>query len=480
MRTGEFAVAVTLAAFAACGADTVCVRADFGKPVGAVKPLHAVNNAPCRLDRDETLWEFRDAGIPYMRTHDTEGKWGGGHFVDVPNVFPDFDADENAPANYDFAFTDAYLATVVAAGTKVYYRLGVTIENHWRIKRYHTDPPRDFAKWARICEHIVRHFNEGWANGHRWNVEYWEIWNEPENRAMWSGTKEQYFELYRVTANHLKACFPKIKVGGYGGCGFAAVDDEAKKRNAHADKCVIWFEDFCKFVTDPKTKAPLDFFSWHLYLFEEKTPHRIVTHAKYARKTLDAAGLTKTESHFNEWNYVGPRWSDYWSMRHARGAAMFAQGFCLMQTAPIDLAMFYDACPQRGLCGLFELVAKPTADTRTTTFFAFRMWNALYRLGTAVACAADRDDFGAAAAAKDGRKALILSNNSERPRTVDLRMAGADGEPFEVFLLDDEHDSRKPSPVDVRKPFVLAPYMVALVATPGVASEDAGEQENKR
>ena len=26
-------------------------------------------------------------------------------------------------------------------------------------------PPKDYAKWARICEHVVRHYNEGWGWG---------------------------------------------------------------------------------------------------------------------------------------------------------------------------------------------------------------------------------------------------------------------------------------------------------------------------
>ena len=467
---GQFIVFAGMALSAAGAADVVRVSADFTTATGAVKPLHAVNNAPARLNAGAKVWEFEAAGIPYMRTHDTMGAWGGGHYVDVPNVFPDFDADENDPANYDFAFTDAYLAAVVAAGTKVYYRLGVTIENNFFIKAYNIHPPKDFAKWARICEHIVRHCNEGWANGHHWNIEYWEIWNEPENPPMWTGTREQYFELYRVAANHLKSCFPKIKVGGYGGCGFYAVDDAKSAQDAFKKSFVTWFEDFCKYVTDPKTRAPLDFYSWHMYICE-KTPHRIVTHANYVRKTLDAAGLTKTESHFNEWNYVGPGWNDFWSMRHARGAAMFAQAFCLMQTAPVDLAMYYDACPTRTYCGLFDLVSK-TGDTRTATWFAFRMWNQLYRLGSSCASAADADDFGVSAArGADGGKALVLANNSDRARTVDLSLKGVDGDSFEVFLLDDEHDSGKSSSVDVRRTFVLAPYMTALVATPSKAEE---------
>ncbi len=141
---------------------------------------------------------------------------GGAHFVDVPNIFPDFDADENDPRNYDFTLTDEYIGSIVAAGTKIVYRLGITIDRG--TKKYHTLPPRDFAKWSRICEHIVLHCNEGWADGFEWNILDWEIWNEPENPPMWSGTCEEYYELYVTAAKHLKSRFPQLRIGGYGSC----------------------------------------------------------------------------------------------------------------------------------------------------------------------------------------------------------------------------------------------------------------------
>ncbi len=28
-------------------------------------------------------------------------------------------------------------------------------------------PPKDFKKWAVICEHIIRHYDENWANGYQ-------------------------------------------------------------------------------------------------------------------------------------------------------------------------------------------------------------------------------------------------------------------------------------------------------------------------
>ena len=50
------------------------------------------------------------------------------------------------------------------------------------------NPPKDYAKWARICEHIITHYTEGWADGFNYKITYWEIWNEPENIQMWQGT----------------------------------------------------------------------------------------------------------------------------------------------------------------------------------------------------------------------------------------------------------------------------------------------------
>ena len=57
--------------------------------------------------------------------------------------------------------------------TKVFYRLGSKIEHNR--KKYGTLVPKDPHKWAVICEHIIRHYNEGWADGFHLNMQYWEI-----------------------------------------------------------------------------------------------------------------------------------------------------------------------------------------------------------------------------------------------------------------------------------------------------------------
>ena len=405
----------------ACIAATVTV--DFGVDEGRMKPLHGVNNSPVRVRKGATQHEFAAAGIPFMRTHDTAGGYGGAHYVDIPNIFRDFGADENDPASYDFALTDAYLKPVVEAGTEIFFRLGTTIENNWRIASYNIDPPADFAKWARVCEHVVRHYNEGWANGFRWNIRYWEVWNEPENPPMWKGTREQFFEMYRVAANHLKECFPHIKVGGYAGCGFYAVDDRSyrMRHNAFYQGFVTWFEDFCRFVTDEKTRAPLDFFSWHLYLYEDTVPERIRVHADYVRRTLDAAGLTETESIFDEWNW-NPL-EDWVRIKGHEGAAVVAGSFAVMQKAPVDAAMYYDALPTRGHGGLFFF---PNVEP-TPAFYSFMAYDALYRMGTAVRCEEDAEGLYAVAAKGGGEYAILISNASAEPVGLAMDVRGYAG-----------------------------------------------------
>ena len=202
------------------------LNVNFNKITGTVKPVHSVCCAPYAINMGPEQQYiqnfFTEANIPYSRLHDCCYCYGGTYFVDIPNIFRDFDADENDPANYDFHYSDEYIGAIQNANTEAYYRLGVTIE--WGSKKYACTPPKDFAKWARICDHIIMHYNHGWANGFEYGIKYWEIWNEPENpgnkwgKSMWDGTKEEFFDLYKISSKHLKERFPEIKIGCYGGC----------------------------------------------------------------------------------------------------------------------------------------------------------------------------------------------------------------------------------------------------------------------
>lgn len=419
----------------ALGVPAEEVRVDFARETGAVLPLHGVNNAP--MEHWGKQRAFEAAGIPFCRTHDTAGYYGGAHYIDIPNVFPNFDADETREESYDFALTDAWLSTVVNAGTEPFYRLGVTIEGGRRkIKAYHIFPPKDYAKWARICERVIRHYTEGWANGKKWKMRYWEIWNEPDNPDMWQGTMEQFFELYRVASTHLKTCFPHLRIGGYASCGFMELDGPINPLYANGSY-LTWFKSFIDYVNAPGTKSPLDFFSWHIYTDD---PEQVAKYARYCREYLDSHGLGSTEAILNEWNFINHKKygrEEFELLKEMPGAAFVASVFCLLQRdRTVASTMYYDALPTRSYCGLFYF---PSLKT-TPCYEAFRMYNALFRLGAAV-----QVDFpgtgvyACAAKGKGGRAAVLLVNN--RPQSVSITpvFAGAADAPWRVTRLDSIH-----------------------------------------
>jgi hypothetical protein len=367
-----------------------------------------------------------------VRLHDAAGPYGGAYFVDIPNIFPDFNADPSNPSSYDFAFTDAYLKGLNDSGVKIFYRLGVTIENNWKIKAYRIHPPEDFAKWAQICAGVIRHYNEGWADGFHYGIEYWEIWNEPENPPMWTGSKEQFFELYRVAANYLKKEFPKLKIGGYGSCGFYAVNQSGV--SDFYKSFVTYFDEFLKYITTPATVAPLDFFSWHLYTTD---PQEIILHANFVSEKLAEYGLSQTENIFDEWNCPDFSQGDTWdAIKEMPGATFVTAALCLMQKSPIDKAMYYDALPTRRYCGLYYFPSMRL----TKTYYSFKAFNELYKLGTEVesVCKGIDDLYVCAAKGDHEQGAVLIVNRKNKSCEVDLNISGIEGE-VSCLLLDDWH-----------------------------------------
>ena len=274
------------------------VRIDFSKKCGRVKPLGCINGGPrsggysLPFDFSE---EFVEMGVPLVRTAGSAGEYGLNQYVNIHCIFPDFDADENLEESYNFLPTDLYLASIRNTGAGVFFRLGEAKEPYAR--KHFVSAPKDPEKWARICEHIIMHYNEGWANGFKLGIKYWEIWSAPDSVECWTGTRQEYFELYRVTANHLRERFPKIKIGAYGMRGFYSLNrlDATEEMKSY----VPFMQQFFSYITSSATEAPLDFFTWACY---SSNPEELAMHAKYARTYLDNAGLRRTRSIICEYN----------------------------------------------------------------------------------------------------------------------------------------------------------------------------------
>ena len=105
-------------------------------------------------------------------------------------------------------------------------------------------PPKDYGAWATLIEKLVKH----WVN--RYGIQevsqwFFEIWNEPNLKAFWTGSQENYFELYGVSAKAIKGVDQRLKVGGPATAGNA------------------WIPEFLEFCNSKE--VPLDFVSTHHY-----------------------------------------------------------------------------------------------------------------------------------------------------------------------------------------------------------------------
>ena len=422
------------------------IQIDFNKRVGVIKPMHAVGQPPFSggfLSFDFSYIErLTKANIPYSRLHDVGGAFGSNRFVDIPNIFRDFDADENDSTSYDFAFTDVLLEAMYKYGLTPIFRLGVTIENQAHIKAYHIHPPKDFAKWARICEHVIRHYNEGWANGFTYGIEYWEIWNEPENNIpqknqMWTGTAEQFYELYDVTAKHLKSCFgDTIKVGGYGASGLYGlyyhpekygIDVPAREKDERYEGDIYRVEFFLGFLKYVKGhNSPMDFFTWHSYANVKKT----LVIDDYIHRMLSEYGYGDIERHLNEWNNAHENRLFGTSEAAAANAAMM----CAMQNSNTDMLCYYDTRLEASAYGGFFA---PLTYEPVCTYYVFVAYGKLFVLGYQVKCVFDCEEEGMyAVAATDGEgKAIMIVNHSEETQRICTNMDKS----FTIYLIDKEH-----------------------------------------
>lgn len=432
------------------------ILVDFNRICGRIKPMHAVNNVPLVPRTTEAMYARMSAAhIPYARLHDTGGHFGGAHYVDIANVFPDFEADETDAASYDFAFTDVLLHDMSSHGITPFYRLGATIENHHKIKAYHIYPPKDYAKWARICEHVIRHYNEGWAQGFCMNIKHWEIWNEPDNEpniadnAMWKGTQADYFELYNVTARHLKSCFPHLKIGGYGSCGFYAVAGVRVASAANAadrtDYFVTFFHDFLRYVKEHN--LPLDFFSWHSYSGVKEN----VQYAAYARQQLDAYGFGDCEIYLNEWN------PGIENRGTQRDAAEILSVMCALQNTPTDMCMYYDLRLSSDYCGMFNPVTKDVFKA----YYAFYVFGRLYALQKQADCRVEGDNIYALAAADETEKGVAIVNRSAQVSSVCLQICGGSGKQT-LWRVDEMHEFVC-EPNENIQSFTLPPYGIVYI-----------------
>jgi xylan 1,4-beta-xylosidase len=155
-------------------------------------------------------------------------------------------------------------------------------------------PPTSWQAWEDLCAATAAHFVErhGLERVKGW---LFEVWNEPNlNGQFWTGSIEDYYQLYAASARGIKRVHPELRVGGPSSAGTAMA---------------LPFARWCR-----EQGVPLDFLTTHFYPMaeygahprREGSPHApgqaFIAEFRDCRAALDADGFAHLPNVVTEWN----------------------------------------------------------------------------------------------------------------------------------------------------------------------------------
>jgi xylan 1,4-beta-xylosidase len=216
--------------------------------------------------QEELSTVHRYDGFQYVRFH--------GLFHDDMFVYRE---DEQGNPIYNFQYVDDLFDRMLATGIRPFVELSfspselATTKNTTFWWQANGSPPADNNKWAALVRATVEHWivRYGINEVRSW---YFEVWNEPNlTKPFFRGTQQQYFELYKITAQTIKAVDPSLRVGGPATSNFHLDQDALKAAQASGKPFdpltipwrPIWIEDFLAYCS--ANHLPVDFVSTHPY-----------------------------------------------------------------------------------------------------------------------------------------------------------------------------------------------------------------------
>ncbi len=317
-------------------------------------------------------------------------------------------------------------ATLASGDTTVFrYRGNVT-------------PPRDVHQWATLIGKLVGHWTEryGAEETRQW---YLEVWNEPNLPQFWTGDQAKYFELYRATAEAIKAVDGSLRVGG-----------PATAQNA-------WIPEFLEFCG--QHNLPADFVSTHYYPTDAFGTIGADSDAQLAHAPRDVMRKRATEArqqagarplYYTEWNTSSnPRHNlhdEPASAAYATHILMsvrgLVQGYSFWTFSDIFAENFFPALPFQGGFGLLTIngIPKPV----------YRAYQLLHRLGSEELPVEGRHDtvevWAVRQAGRTPTSLTLLLVNDAQPRhpihteVARVRLLNA-GDPAAAFVerIDQDH-----------------------------------------
>ncbi|MDT8390340.1 MAG: xylan 1,4-beta-xylosidase [Lentisphaeria bacterium] len=252
----------------------------------------------------------RDLGVEYLRCH---GLLSGSPDLcswanqAQPGQAPDdlgFDNEALAGSGDimpNFAFIDLIVDRLLDIGIRPFVEIGfmprlLASSDHTLMRwKANTSPPRDYGLWNDLIEALMKHWMKRYGRKEMLNW-YYEVWNEPNLDGFWPSTMEEYYKLYRHTANVVKAADQGFRVGG---------PSTAGRVESHIDA-------FLRYCRD--TKTPVDFVTSHSYAVQSserrgefsyhelRSPTFLANRFHEMREEIDNSPIPGLELHITEYN----------------------------------------------------------------------------------------------------------------------------------------------------------------------------------
>ena len=274
------------------------INVDFSKAAGPLNTFFKEcvgagrANEGLRADWQQQLaYVKKECGFKYIRMH--------GLLTDDMAVYKE---DKNGKPEYNYMYIDALFDFLQSIGMKPFVELGFMPNAlasgpqtifWWR---GNVTPPKDYDKWGALIKNLTEHFTERYG-ADEVKTWYFEVWNEPNlSPGFWSSTQQEYFKLYKYTAEAVKSVNKDYRVGGPGTAG-AAWESE--------------MIDFCH-----KNSLPIDFISTHSYGVKQgfldeygnsgtvlaKEENAVSSDVVQSRKEIENSPLKNLELHYTEWS----------------------------------------------------------------------------------------------------------------------------------------------------------------------------------
>jgi xylan 1,4-beta-xylosidase len=287
----------------------------------------------------------------------------------------------------------SFMPAALASGyeTVFHYRANIT-------------PPWNYQQWSALIGRLVAHWIDryGIDEVRTW---FFEVWNEPNLKAFWPASREDYFELYRHAVLPIKALDDRLKVGG-----------PATAMNA-------WIDEFLEFCD--RESVPVDFVSTHHYPtdnFGEPDDDTVTQLSKSRRSVLrEQAQATRDSArgkpvYYTEWNSSSdphdPLHDEPYAAAFAVKTVMEAnglvEGYSFWTFSDIFEENYFPSVPFHGGFGLQNLHGIPKP--------AYRAFQLLHRLGESCLNVAGEHPTVDAWVVRNGADVTILLVNFALPR----------------------------------------------------------------